>query len=319
MVRLKSRIQSAIRSGKLYKFFLFLTISFIILLLSKLSKDYTKTVSFDVDMVNLPEERVIIKDSTHKLELVLKTYGFKLLRYYLANPRLTVDATQVNDIGGNYIWTSAKNLTEIKLQFATNVEIERANQDSLIFDYDVNYVKKVPIIFIDRIEFAPGFNITQDYALTPDSVRLIGPRAVVDSIPQILTDTLVLVDVKTSISADLKLQLPQQIETIAMSSKTVRVEGNVDKFTEGTLQIPVSIKNLPADMIVNYFPKKVSVVFNTALSNYNSISAEDFEVECDFNELSEQKTFLTPKIITKPETVRSAKINQAKIELIISQ
>ncbi|NND11719.1 MAG: YbbR-like domain-containing protein [Flavobacteriaceae bacterium] len=316
---MKSRIQSAIRSGKLYKFILFLAISFIILLLSKLSKDYTKTVSFYVDMVNLPEERVIIKDSTHKLDLVLKTYGFKLLRYYLSNPRLTIDATQVNDIGGNYIWTSSKNLTEIKAQFASNVEIERANQDSLLFDYDVNYVKKVPVVLIDNIKFAPGFNITQDFILVPDSVRLIGPRAVVDSIPQILTDTLVLVDVKTNLIANLDLQLPQQIETIAMSSKTVRIEGNVDKFTEGTLQVPVQIKNLPANMVVNYFPKKVSVVFNTALSNYESVSAEDFEVECDFKELTEQKTYLTPKIIKKPGLVRSAKINQAKIELIISQ
>jgi len=315
----KSKIRSAIRSGKMYRFLLFLAIAFIILLLSKLSKDYTKTVSFEVELINLPEERVIIKDSTHNMEVVLKTYGFKLMRYYLSNPKLTIDANNISDSDGHYLWTSLNHLAEVKSQFIGDVEVERALPDTLLFDYDVNYVKKVPIVLIDRVEFAPGYNITEAYELNPDTVRLIGPRAVVEEISEVLTDTLVLQNIKTDILAELQLQLPQQIETIAMSSKKVQVKGNVDKFTEGTIQVPVTIENMPDDMMVNYFPKKVTVIFNTALSNYESVKQEDFTVVCDFKELSDQTSFLTPIITQKPSMVRSAKINQTKIEFIISQ
>ncbi len=319
MSALKSKIQSAIRSGKFNIFLLFVVISFVILLLSKLSKDYTKTVTFDIKAINLPEEQVIIKDSTHKIDVLLKTYGFKLMRYYLSNPRLAVNLDNTQNVDGIYIWTSALNAGDIRAQFSDNVEVQSIMPDTIVFDYDVNYVKKVPVVLLSKINYAPGYNVKDGYLLEPDSVRLIGPRAVVDIITEVLTDTLILSDVKTNIDQKLNLKLPEQIETIAMSSKKVVIKGNVDKFTEGTVQVPVSIKNLPRGVSVNYFPKKVSVIFNTALSNYKSVKANDFSVECDYKNLTSQSSFLVPKLVKKPSIVTTAKINQSKIEFILSQ
>ena len=319
MSSLKSTIQQAIKSGKINIFFLFLVVSFIILLLSKLSKDYTKTVTFDIKVTNLPEEQVIIKDSTHKMDVLLKTYGFKLMTYYLSTPKLTVDLNRVQRVNNQYVWTASSNSTDIKLQFTDNVEVESIKPDTLIFNYDVNFVKKVPIIVVEKVNYAPGYNMIGDYVLEPDTIRLIGPRVIVEAITMIETDTLILNDVKTNINDILKLKLPEQIETIAMSSKRVKVTATIDKFTEGRVEVPITIINLPGNVSVNYFPKKVSVIFNTALSNYKSIQSKDFKVECDYNELNPQASFLTPKIVITPKTVRTARINQTKIEFIISQ
>lgn len=319
MASIRSKIQAGIKSGKINKFILFLAISFIILLLSKLSKDYTKTVTFDIKAINLPEEQVIIKDSAHKMDILLKTYGFKLMRYYLSNPKIAVDLEKTQNINKSYLWTALNNGVDVKAQFSDNVVVEGIQPDTIIFNYDVNYVKKVPIILLSKVNFAPGYNLKEDYVLQPDSLRLIGPRVIVDEIKEIKTDTLFMDDVKTDIEQILDLQLPEQIETIAMSSKQVTIEGDVDKFTEGTVQVPVIITNLPKNVSVNYFPKKVSVVFNTALSNYSAVEVGDFLVECDYNDLSDQSSFLVPKVIKKPDIVRSVKINQTKIEIIISQ
>lgn len=319
MSALKSKIQASIKSGKINKFILFLIVSFIILLLSKLSKDYTKVVSFNVEIENLPEEQVIIKDSTHKIDILLKTYGFKLMRYYLSSPKLTVDLEKIQNIQRSYIWTATNNAVDVKNQFAENVEVENILTDSIIFSYDVNYVKKVPVILSKKVNFAPGYNVKENYALNPDSVRLIGPRVIVDAIDEVITDSLIMENVKNKIDVTLGLKLPNQIETIAMSSKRVNVLGNVDKFTEGTVQVPIVVTNLPDNMNVNYFPKKVSVVFNTALSNYESISANDFRIECNFTELSNESSFLVPRLTKKPEIAKSIKINQTRIEFIISE
>ena len=319
MASIRSKIQSAVKSGKINKFFLFLAISFIILLLSKLSKDYTKIVSFDIKVVNLPEEQIIIKDSTHQMDILITTYGFKLMRYYLSNPKIAIDLEKTQNMNKSYLWTALNNGGDIKAQFTDNVVVEGIQPDTIIFNYDVNYVKKVPIILLSKVNFAPGYNLKEDYVLQPDSVRLIGPRVIVDEIKEIKTDTLVLDNIKTDIKQTLDLVLPEQIETIAMSSKRVTIEGDVDKFTEGIVQVPITIKNLPKNVSVNYFPKKVSVVFNTALSNYSAVEAGDFLVECDYKDLSDQEPFLVPKLIKKPDIVRSVKINQSKIEIIISQ
>jgi len=284
-----------------------------------MSKDYTKTVTFDIKTINLPEEQVIIKDSTHKMDILITTYGFKLMRYYLSNPKIAIDLEKTQNSDKSYLWTSLNNGADIKAQFVGNVIVEGIQPDTLIFNYDVNYVKKVPIVLLSKINFAPGYNLKEDFVLQPDSVRLIGPRVIVDEIKEIKTDTLILANVKIDIEQTLDLKLPEQIETIAMSSKRVTIVGDVDKFTEGTVQVPVAIKNLPNNISVNYFPKKVSVVFNTALSNYSAVEVGDFLVECDFNDLSSQSSFLVPKLIKKPDIVRFVKINQTKIEIIISQ
>lgn len=319
MAPLKSKIQSAVKSGKINKFFLFLAIAFMILLLSKLSKDYTKTVTFAIKTINLPEEQVIIADSTHKMDVLLRTYGFKLMRYYLSDPKLSVNIENLQKINGNYMWTNANNIADIKTQFPSTVEVESIKPDTIIFPYDVNFVKKVPIRVLDNIHFAPGYNMLDNYLLEPDSVRLIGPKVIVDSIGLIETDTLTMSNVNTDINQTLNLNLPDEIEGVAMSSAIVDVKAAVDKFTEGRVEVPVTIVNLPTNVAINFFPKKVTVIFNTSLSNYDAISTGDFIVECDYGELNDEVTSLSPKIVKEPQTVRSARISQSKIEFIISQ
>jgi hypothetical protein len=107
---------------------------------------------------------------------------------------------------------------------------------------------------------------------------------------------------------------------IKFSDQMITVSAKVEKFTEGTLEVPITIVNKPLDVSINYFPKSISVSYYVSLNNYKSIKPTDFKVECDFAEIDNSiKTFFTPKLVKTPELVKNARLKQNKVEFILIQ
>ena len=97
----------------------------------------------------------------------------------------------------------------------------------------------------------------------------------------------------------------------------VLLKAKVEKFTEGTLKIPVAIINVPDKMKLKFFPKEVNVSYYVSLSDFNSITKKDFEVVCDYDKISKNQYLMIPELVKSPEHVKNVKINQQRIEFII--
>lgn len=301
-------------------FFLFLLMSLIILILSKLSKEYTNTVAFKIKKVNVPQEYVILKDSNATLNITLKALGFNWLKYYISNPELTIDFKKdVEKKKGYFLWNKANVYLHSDTYFGSQMTLINVSPDELYFRYDANLVKKVPVVGNIEINFKPGYDMTHPYKIEPDSIDVIGPKDLVSKIEQVVTDSIILNNVNSDISKSVKLKLPNVNKGIIYSKKQVNIKGPVERFTEGTLKVPISIINVPEGMKVKYFPKEINVIYYTSLKNYNDISAKDFKVICDFNHVSNNQSFLLPELIKITDKVKTAKINQQHIEFIIEE
>lgn len=317
--KIKHKISNSIKSKRINVFLLFLVLSFMFLLLTKLTKDYTKTIEFAISPINATENHVILNDSSHKLDITLSTYGFKLMRYYLTRPILTVDLNDLDNQNKQYVWTNSKGIAHINNQFSENVKIMAVNPDSLIFRYDINEIKKIPVKLISELTFKPGYDILDDFTIQPDSIKLIGPKILLDSIDIIETNVLSLNEVNKDIDLSLSIILPDSSQNITYSHKEVKVNGKVEKFTEGTIEVPIDVINVPKNVKINYFPKTTNVMYYTSLSSFKQVSGSDFIVECDYRELNEEKTALEPKLVKLPKKVKNVKLAQKKIEFIISK
>lgn len=316
--KLRKEITTSIKNRKINVFFLFLLLAFVILIFTKLSNHYTNTITFDIHKINIPEEHVVLNDSTAKLRVTLKTHGFKWLRYYVHSPKITVDFSKdVTKTRSTYIWDKTRAFMYSDTQFGDNVELINISPDTLIFKYDVNLVKKVPIILDTEISFASGFDLTGDYNLTPDSLEVVGPEIIASKITSVQTETLKMNDVKSNISRKVKLKLPEDNTDLKFSITETQVSATVEKYTEGTLKIPVTVTNVPKNATINYFPKEVVVVYYTSLRNFKNVTANDFVVECDFSAITNQQPYLIPKLSKTSQLIKSAKINQHRIEYII--
>ena len=315
----KRKIISFFSSKKVNVFALFLILALLFSVLTKLSKDYTHTVVFNIEAVNIPEDKIIISDSTHVLNITLTTYGFKLVKYYLSKPSITVDFQTLKQNETHYFWTEKREFSNVVSQFDQNVKIESINPDTISFRYDVNHVKKVPVILDAEINFSPGYDLLDIYKLAPDSIKVIGPKVLTDSVNEIVTKHLRINNINSDISASVQLKLPINNSELQFSESSVIVSATVERFTEGSINVPVNIINVPDNIKLKYYPKEVSVIFFTSLSNFKSISSSSFIVECDYNALQSGDTYIIPKVVQQPDKVKNVRLNEKKIEFILIQ
>lgn len=289
------------------------------LMIAKLSKSYTEIISFRVKYENVPEQYSILAKHDSIMNVKVKAFGFNLIAHNFFQHTLTVNFKKdVKKSGDMYVWETKKGLSDISSELGSKIEILSIEPDSLTFPFEIMMVKTVPIILETEISYEPGYDIQDRLMMVPDSVKVIGPKNAIEKISRIKTEQLKIMDVNSSINKDVKLVLNKSFENVKLSRSNIKVSGKVEKFTEGTFEVPVNIINLPSDVKINYFPKTVQVAYYVSLENYKKIKALDFEIVCDYEETNGQEnTFFIPQLVSKPDLVKSTKIKQGKVEFII--
>jgi len=319
--KLRSILSKSIKNKKLNVFGLFFLLAFLILVLSKLSKSYTETLSVGVNYINLPEDKVLTNEDQPELNIIVTTYGFNLFGSYFYDKTVAIDLKNDAYVNNdNYVWIANRALPKIETQFGNSFKIESIQPDTLNFSFGTLSVKKVPIKLNSNVTFASGYNTLKGMVLVPDSIKVIGSDTEIKSVNYVETSELSLLKAKENINTTIKLKLPEEGQTVKLSQEEITVTAEVQKFTEGTLEIPIVINNLPSDIQINYFPKTIKVSFEVSLNDYKSIKPAGFKIECDYLEIeSSNKSYFTPKFIRVPEHVKHVKMKQDKIEYIITE
>lgn len=319
--KLKAKLSKSIKSRKLNVFGLFFLLSFCFWALTKLSKSYTETVTFEIVYKNVPEQHHVDIDSSKKIKVGVKAYGFNLLKYYFYKPTFQIDfKSDVILNSKTYVWNAQQNLPKINEKFKNSVEVIAIQPDTLRFPYQSLAVKKVPVKTDISIAYASGYDMSSKIKVVPDSIRIIGSEKLISQIHGVSTKKVELKNVNSNIERSLQIEMTDLLKQLKISDENVTIKGYVEKFTEGTFNVPVTIINLPADTNINYFPKTIPVAYNVSLNNYKLVKPSDFRIECNYKDInSTEKTFLIPKLVKVPEIVKSARLKQHKVEFILMQ
>lgn len=316
--KLKSKLMSSIKNKRINVFMVFLVLAFIILIFSKLSKSYTNTIAFKIDKLNVPPEKIILNNSDSILNITLTTHGFKWLDFYLKQPSVTIDfLSDVSILDSSFIWTKSKTKLFNSNKFSNKVDVLNMYPDTLFFNFDLNEVKLVPVVLNTDIQFAQGFDVFEDYETFPDSVKVIGPKSVVQYIYRLETEEFKLEEVKGDISTILNLNLPKNEKGLKFSNSSVSFKAKVERFTEGNIKVPITMLNVPEGIKIKYFPKETTVTFYTSLNHYKSVKPNDFKVVCDYSKVEKEQNFLIPELIKKSNLVKGVKVNKQHIEFIV--
>lgn len=314
-VKLKSDILTSIKNKKINVFLLFLLLAIVILIFSKLSKEYTRTLVFTIEKVNVPQEDIILNDSV-PLNITLKTNGFNWFSFYFSKPKLKIDFSKdVTKKDSVFLWHKSRAYLA-NTQFDKNIEVLNISPESLVFRYGVNMVKKIPVRLNANIKFAPGYDVSKPYKVVPDSIVVVGPKSLVTNINYLETVKASLSNVQTNLYEKVKLKLPKNNKDVTFSNDAIILKVTVEKFTEGKLKIPITLINVPEKIKLKFYPKEVSVSYYVSLGSFNSISKKDFEVICDYNKILKNQYLMVPELVKFPEVVKNVKVNQQRIEFI---
>ncbi len=319
LTSLQTKLVRSLKSKKLNVFGLFFLLAFLILVVTKLSETYVETIPFTIAYKNLPDRNVITLDSIPKVNVTVSTHGFNLLSYYFQDQIYQLDVeNNASMYNSSYVWLAEKGSYVLKEQLGNSVKIVSVKPDTLILPFGTLSVKRVPIVLKSKINFASGYDTLEAIEMKPDSIDVIGAEEEIYTIDFVETKSLILENIKLDINTNLGLEFPDVYKRLKLSQETIQIKATVEKFTEGTFDIPVTILNLPNDVEINYFPKHIKVSYYLSLNDYRAVEPSDFIIQCNYNEvLRSGNEYFKPYLIVNSVKVKSARMKQNKVEYII--
>jgi YbbR domain-containing protein len=297
-------------------------VSVVFWFLIAMSKTYTDKFIFPVQYINFPDQRIVVNDLPKTITLMVKTSGFRILAYRFTSTKEPVVIDVASSLKGNIdpkndmIAVPSKSLSDdFVSQLGSDYSITGFAPDSILFTFSNKASKRVPVILQSQITMSKQHDTTGTILLDPDSVTLTGPGAVISGINFVKTELLQLTDLKSSVRQKVGLEKTHLVTT-SVDHITVLIP--VEKFTEGSMEIPVHAINVQSGFTLKTFPDKVKVLYRVSLSKYNEVRPEMFDAVVDASGLPDEHTRqLKVKLETIPYFIRTVTIEPEKTDYIL--
>ncbi len=305
------------KQSNVREFLFFLLLTSIFAVLSKLSKEYTKVYTVPVEVINTPIDNVVSTIVPKTIEVTTNLNGFTLLSNQFSDFKLAIDFTQLEKTSiDTYRYIPEGHPSEIADALTGVSKITAMRPQQIVIKVDGLSSKEIPVTPDVRITYKMGYGPKTASLLIPESVRVVGPKAYIDTITSIQTNVQNLTDVSEDITIALNVDSAKLPEEVKLSSYAFNYKQEVTKFTEGSFTIPVKVIHKNASE-VKIFPKTVDVFFTVPLETYESIKASDFEVVCDFSKRTSQDDFIVVDLKKSPPTVKSVRLGTKQIKYIV--
>jgi hypothetical protein len=285
-------------------------------MISKLTSNYTKTIVFVVKPVDVPSDQVVLDQSIDSIELELEGYGYNLAKYYIDQPIIEISLNDLNKVKSKYKWTKQRNFSDLQSKFNKSLRLVSSSVDQIDFIIEQYESKKVPVELKLELDYKSGFESFNEYKLSKDSIMITGPNSLIDTINMIQTHKLVLNQIDSEINTKIRIK-PSENKNITHSDTELDFQLKVEKFTEESIKVPITIVNIDDNMKINYYPKVVSVLYRVSIREYKSVNPMDFRVECDLNTINRDNSVLISSITKKPSNVRKCRIENNQIQYVI--
>ena len=281
-------VENLLKQRKLLVYLVFVVIASIFWLLIALSENYNTQILYPVRFTNMPDDKVLVNELPKYLNLNVDGYGFTLLRYKVKRSMapINVDVKKNNLFGvfgkDNKYFILTRYLTKlVSSHISDDLKIIDIQPDSIIFDFSRMIKKKV--VVRPRVEYT----LDKQYLLKhkawcePDSIEISGPNSIIDTIDYVETSSLDLDKLSKSIQRNIWLK---SIDGVKLSDKRVKVNIGVEKFTEGTISLPIHVQNLPDSLVLKTFPDKIELSYKVALSDFSKVKPYQFKLVVDYND-----------------------------------
>ncbi|ALU74535.1 hypothetical protein [Tenacibaculum finnmarkense] len=295
-------------------FFGFLSASVLFWLLINLSKQYTTEIETVVTYNNIAIQKTIINTPIKKIALVVKGSGFKLIAQNFINSNIKLNLEKAHKKKNNaYYFLTKNSYSEVQRQLNSGIELIKFQRDSIPLEMGTLASKKVPLKANLELKFQLGYDLASPIKITPSHVLISGETSLIDKIIFLNLKKITLENISESTTLKGTIETPEQLKKEVNSAKISII---VDKFTEGEIEVPISIKNAPKN--INIFPKKVKIIYKVGLKNFNKINANLFKIACDYKQITSNETsYLTPKLIQFPDSITILRIVPKKIDFLI--
>ncbi len=243
-------------------------------------KIYTYEVRLPVTQVNLDQGLALVRYPVDSVTVVVSGSGKRLGRLQWREDGLRLNATQFTE-GKHQLPLSPSNLTliggnnlialkEVVAPGTVDLHIDRKAEVTLTVETDI------------VAETDDGFAVGAVSAPEPARVKVSGPRSVVARLKSLYTEHRRITGLRNNVDITVPLALPfgyglsLEPDSVSLSIQVVPVR---TRMFEG---IPVMLFNTPADSLVSFRPRRISVVLTGAPDLIDTLSSAAIVASADY-------------------------------------
>ena len=298
-------------------FLVFLLVAIVFWFMQAMQETTTAPLTYKLNITNVPKEIIFTSEVPKTISISVSGRGWSILQYWSRkdNHELNVDFSDIEKsnskliLDGN-LW---KRLTQ--KDFGNGLRYVSSLPGSLEVYYSNGLTKRVPVVFKGTLTPHPQYLIC-GFTMEPDSVDVIAPVYLLDSITQVNTAAQKFMNLEDTLDVSIPLQVSAGIKVLPDS---VRLNVCVDLFTEKTVEVPIYCENIPANKVLRTFTSKAQVSFHVSSSMMSKVSPRDFVVVVDYNELDSGQKKCSLQLRTYPEHISHVRIFPDQIEYVIEQ
>ena len=313
----KKKMKAFFSSKDVFIFLFFLLLSFFFWYLLNLRRVYEVTLPVTLTYINVSIDKINETSLPRDIQITVKDQGFYLLSYKTNKLNPIVIDLRRNATEDNKTFYIPYTLlrSKIKEELRHSTEILRIQPEEITIPIVKKAYKTLPITFAGTITFARQYNLSGNINIVPSEIKVFGEKAVLDTMQTIYTEAINFKNLKDTVNRDIALQ---SIAGLKYSVEKVNIHIPVDKFTEKTVEIPITSKNLPKNMEIRFFPSSVSATFFITFSKFNSVSSNNFEAIIDYNHILKNKSERQkPEIKTNNPFIFNIRTSPAEVEYLI--
>lgn len=263
----------------------------------RMSQTYSSTKKIELHFL-IPPDQAFRKAPPRNMSIQLKGRGWDILYDYLlgAKIHLTYDLTERNNIRLD----EKRLLNDIRERLhADDLNFSNLSHTDIRVSLEARQEKKVPIRAIPDLSYLPGYYLSGNLKVEPDTVSISGPTSLVEPIYEWPTAKLTLNDLKANYEGFLPLKTAPA--ELILDQSRVRVQVPIEQVTEKTLFVKIQVKN--ADQKYRLFPSQVRLTCNVGLSHFNSLRSEDFKAEVDLSNANLREGNAIPVTVSVEPTI----------------
>lgn len=300
-----------------FSFFIFISATF--WLMQVYRQPFESTLNIPLKYVNIPDSIVFDNELPSSVTIRIKDDGSALFRYFFTKSKDTISVDVGKIIRGNNsnIIQNVAYEELLRSKLLNSSEIKSYFPSRISFEHSVLVHKKVPVVFDGHVIIDPGYILTEDIQIQPDSVTIYGSNNSLEKIENVYTVSDTIRNLTKAVSLPVKLKL---LKNIRHSPSEIKLNIPIDNYTEKKMTVPITCVNLPEDMVIKLFPSNITVSFNVGVSQYKEISESDFLIELNYNDLKELKTVMAPvRLISSPMHINNISLSPSEVEFVFEK
>ena len=319
----RSRVRNILFSERFYVFLVCVGIATVFWFLNTFTKNHTTTFYFPVVYKSLPENQVVTNELPEKIGIEVDGYGFDLLSYSFRSDQDTIvlsgsDLENTTAKGALYSIPSRSLVDNIESSLGrSNIRITRMLSDTIHLRMEEKLIRLATVFVESDLSFDTYYHQSGDVKIDPAVVQVSGPETQVKSLSEISTTVISEENVRGDIHRRVALELPSGARNVKIEPAMVDVVIPVDKFTETSIDLSLSVDNLPDSLDLLTYPQTVNLSYRVPLKQFDRVTSDLFELSVDFEETSQSSTRKLKVNVKKvPDFVTVNSIYPTKVEYI---